>query len=65
MRYVITFIVRLWVDPQVEKLDWKGEVECVGGDGRAHTHSAEDLLCFIEAKAGESIKCPRVARREE
>jgi len=65
MRHVITFIVRLWVDPQVEKLDWEGQVECVAGDGRVHIHNAEDLLRFIEAEVGESIKCPRLARREE
>ena len=65
MRQLITFIVRLWVDPQVEEPDWEGQVECVAGDQRVHIHSAEDLLRFIEAEVGESIKRPRLARREE
>jgi hypothetical protein len=65
MRHLITFIVRLWVNPQVEKPDWEGQVECVASDQRVHIHSAEDLRHFIEAEVGESVKCPRLAQREE
>jgi hypothetical protein len=65
MRHLVTFIVRLWIDPQTERPDWEGQVECVASDRRVHIHSGEDLLRFIEVEVDESIRCPRMAQREE
>jgi hypothetical protein len=65
MRHLVTFIVRLWIDPQTERPDWEGQVECVASDQRVHIHSAEGLLRFIEAEIGESAECFRLAKREE
>lgn len=54
MRTVVTFILRLWVDPQAQQPDWEGQVECVRDGARAHICSAEDLVRFIEAETGVS-----------
>ena len=54
MRTLVTFILRLWMDPQAEELAWEGQIECVASDERAHVRSPEDLARFIEAQAVES-----------
>ncbi len=59
MRTLVTFILRLWIDPQAKELAlsgsegppaWEGQVECVADGARAHVRSAEDLARFIEAQ---------------
>ncbi len=68
MRRLVTFVVRLWVDPQAQEpalrdgegLAWKGQVECVGTDERAHVRGAAELARFIEAQMAE----PRAGRPE-
>lgn len=51
MRTLVTFILRLWVDPQTQEPAWEGQVECVANGARAHVHNQEDLARFIEAQA--------------
>jgi len=54
VRTLVTFILRLWVDPQADEPAWEGQVECVSSDQRAHVRGVEDLARFIEAEAIES-----------
>jgi hypothetical protein len=49
MRTLITFILRLWVDPQVEEPAWEGQVECVASGERVHVRGQEELVRFIES----------------
>jgi len=49
MRTLVTFIVRLWVDPQVEEPTWEGQVECVASGERVHVRRQEELVRFIES----------------
>ncbi len=49
MRRLITFIVRLWVDAQVEPSAWEGQVECVADGKCEHIYNPEELLSFIAA----------------
>ena len=51
MRKLVTFIVRLWVDPQVEPPAWEGQVECIAGGDRAHVRGPQEIVRFIEAHA--------------
>ncbi len=58
LRTLVTFILRLWVDPQSEGHAliggegpvWEGQVECVADGARAHVRSVEDLARFIAAQ---------------
>jgi len=54
VRTLVTFILRLWVDPQAQEPAWEGQVECVSSDQRAHVRGVADLARFIEAEAIES-----------
>ncbi|MBU0490487.1 MAG: hypothetical protein KKA73_01425 [Chloroflexi bacterium] len=56
MRTLVTFILRLWIDPQAEAPAWEGQVECVSSDQRAHVRGVADLARFIEAETIESGK---------
>ncbi len=51
MRQLITFIVRLWVEPQSQPPAWEGQVECVVDGRRTHICTAEDLVRFIDTYA--------------
>jgi hypothetical protein len=53
MRTQVTFILRLWVDPQAEEPTWEGQVEEVAGGERAHVRSPEELARFIEAQTSK------------
>lgn len=61
MRTLITFILRLWIDPQVKELAWEGQVECVVDGARVHIRGLDDLARFVEAKATEGI--PTIVER--
>lgn len=63
MRTLVTFIVRLWVDPQAKEPVWEGQVECVGSEQRVHVRGAQDLARFIEARVSE--RGEKLARRDE
>lgn len=52
MRQLVTFIVRLWIDPQREELSPEGRIECVTGGIRAHVHSLDEVADFIETHLG-------------
>jgi hypothetical protein len=66
MRTLVTFILRLWVDPQAEGPGWEGQVECVASEERAHVRGPDDLARFIEAQAVESgARHPVSQRRNE
>ena len=49
MRHLVTFIVRLWVDVQVEPSTWEGQVECVADGECEHVRAPEELMRFIDA----------------
>lgn len=48
MRALVTFILRLWVDPRAGEPAWEGQVECVIDGARAHVCNREELGRFIE-----------------
>ena len=50
MRTLVTFILRLWVDPQAEEPVWEGRIEEVASGERAHVRGLEELARFIEAQ---------------
>lgn len=52
LRTLVTFILRLWVDPQTKKPAWEGQVECVRDGARIHIRSQEELARFVEAQVG-------------
>lgn len=54
MRTLVTFILRLWVDPEAEKPGWEGRIEEVAGGERAHVRSPEELARFIEAQTANT-----------
>ena len=54
MRTLVTFILRLWVDPQADGPAWEGRVECVRNGRRAHVRGPEDLARFVAAETSES-----------
>ncbi|MBN1135865.1 MAG: hypothetical protein JXM73_04730 [Anaerolineae bacterium] len=64
MRTLVTFILRLWVDPQVEEPSWEGRVEEVASGERAHIRGPEELACFIEAQTAECRTRRPEARKE-
>lgn len=53
MRKLVTFVLRLWVDPQAEQPTWEGQAECVGSGERAHVRGAEQVVRFLEAQISE------------
>jgi len=53
MRTLVTFVLRLWVDPQAEEPSWEGRIEEVAGGERAHVCGPEELVRFIEAQTAE------------
>jgi hypothetical protein len=55
MRTLVTFILRLWVDPQADEPAWEGQVEDVASGERAHVRSPEELARFIEAQTVGSV----------
>ncbi|HNR97264.1 MAG TPA: hypothetical protein PKO09_10965 [Anaerolineae bacterium] len=48
MRRLVTFVVRLWVDPDAQQPSWEGQVECVGSGERAHVCGTEELARFVD-----------------
>jgi len=50
MRHLVTFIVRLWVDPETSSPGYEGQVECVATCEQKHVRSSEDILSFIETR---------------
>lgn len=54
MRTIVTFILRLWIDPEADEPAWEGQVECVGNELRAHVRSSAELTRFVEAQAAEA-----------
>ena len=53
MRTLVTFILRLWVDPQADQPAWEGRVEEVASGEQVHVRGPEDLARFIEAQTSE------------
>ena len=54
MRTLVTFILRLWVDPQAGEPAWEGRVEEVASGEQVHVRGPEDLARFIEAQTSEA-----------
>jgi hypothetical protein len=54
MRTLVTFILRLWVDPQADEPAWEGQVENVTAGERAHIRGPEELARFLEAQTAEA-----------
>jgi predicted secreted Zn-dependent protease len=54
MRTLVTFILRLWVDPEAVEHNWEGQVECVASGERTHVRGPDDMARFIEARIAES-----------
>jgi len=50
---LVTFILRLWVDPQAKEPAWEGRVEEVASGEQVHVRGPEDLARFIEAQTSE------------
>lgn len=50
MRTLVTFILRLWVDPEAEKPGWEGRIEEVASAERAHVRGPEELARFVEVQ---------------
>ncbi|MBN1660654.1 MAG: hypothetical protein JXA93_19820 [Anaerolineae bacterium] len=50
MRTLVTFILRLWVDPGAEGPAWEGRVENVASGERAHVRGPEELTRFLDAQ---------------
>jgi hypothetical protein len=64
MRTVVTFILRLWIDPQANEPTWEGQVECVADGARAHIRNQEELARFIEAETSPRPSL-EIARQEQ
>ena len=56
MRTLVTFILRLWVDPQAEEPGWGGRVENVASGERAHVRGAQDLARFLDAQTAGTTR---------
>ncbi|HOT90098.1 MAG TPA: hypothetical protein PLJ78_01950 [Anaerolineae bacterium] len=65
MRTLVTFILRLWVDPRAQEPAWEGQVECVRYGTRAHIRSQEELARFIEAQMATSHIASDVIGKQE
>lgn len=64
MRIQLTFILRLWVDPQAEEPSWEGRVEEVASGERVHVRGLQELARFIDTQiAGCRARRPE-ARKE-
>ena len=48
-RNTLTFVVRVWIEYLEQTLpSWRGEVEVIGGDEKAHFQSLQEITAFIE-----------------
>jgi hypothetical protein len=56
MRTLVTFVLRLWVDPQADEPAWEGQVENVVAGERVHVRGPEELARFIETQMVSSQK---------
>lgn len=65
VRTLVTFILRLWVDPQIKGPAWEGQVECVCNGARIHIRSQEELLRFIEAQTAANYEALNIKGRDE
>lgn len=65
MRTLVTFILRLWVDPQGQAPAWEGQVECVRDGARAHISSQDELLRFIETQTDAAHEDPNSQNRRD
>jgi hypothetical protein len=54
MRHLVTFILRLWVDPEARPAECDGQVECVATGEQRHVRSSEDFVRFIETRLNPS-----------
>lgn len=62
MRTLVTFVLRLWVDPQADGPAWEGRIENVSSGERVHIHGPEELAHFIEVQTAESTRPDRLLR---
>ena len=66
LRTLVTFILRLWVDPQeAHSPAWEGQVECVADGAHAHVRSQEELLRFIETQTAANYEALNIKGRDE
>jgi hypothetical protein len=63
MRTFVTFILRLWVDPQAVDQPWEGQAECVTTGEQVHVHSPENVLDFIKSQTIPRAKESSVQKR--
>jgi hypothetical protein len=54
MRTLVTFILRLWADPQAEEPGWEGQLECVASGEHAHVRGPEDVARFVRAQIAQN-----------
>jgi hypothetical protein len=47
MRHLMTFILRLWVDPDASPASCEGQVECVASGEQMHIRSQAETAAFI------------------
>ncbi len=64
MRTLVTFILRLWVDPQAGIPGWEGQVECLASNERIHIRGLQDLARFIEIQTSTSSQNDLEQRKE-
>lgn len=63
LRTLVTFILRLWVDPQAQAPAWEGQVECVRNGTRTHIRNQEELMRFIEIQTDTAHDAPNSQNR--
>ncbi len=65
MRTQVTFIMRMWFDPDAIAPLWEGQVEEVGSGERAHVRGPDELARFIAAQTRVAQARDLPAREEE
>ena len=48
MRHIVTFIIRLWVDPEDYQPTCEGQIECLATGEQTHIRNQADAWRFID-----------------
>jgi hypothetical protein len=59
MRQLVTFILRLWVDPETSPRSCEGQVECLATGEQSHVRSQAETAQFIETCLNRT-RSPRI-----
>ncbi len=54
MRRLVTFILRLWIEPEADPRAWEGRVECVGTGQMVHVRGEADLARFLAGSLAQT-----------